>query len=135
VIAPHADEPEAPVRSNEAPVQRPTAPSSQRVERTILPKAAPTSSPSLSDEVAQLDRARDALVAGDATRALSILDAYERAKVGPTLSAEAALLRIEALVQRGEATRAATLATEFLRAHPQSPVADRMRSIIEAAPR
>jgi outer membrane protein assembly factor BamD (BamD/ComL family) len=88
---------------------------------------------SLAEEVALLDRARNALVTGDPSRALFILDSYEHAKVGTTLSAEAALLRIEALVQRGETPRAAALAKEFLRAHPQSPVADRLRAIIQTA--
>jgi hypothetical protein len=90
---------------------------------------------SLADEVALLDRARNALVTGDPSRALAILDGYDQAKVGSTLSAEATLLRIEAWVQRGETGRAAALAAEFLRDHPKSPVADRMRSIIQGAPR
>jgi hypothetical protein len=90
---------------------------------------------SLAGEVALLDQARNALVSGDPSRALLILDTYEGAQVGTTLSAEAALLRIEALVQRGDSVRAATLAQQFLRANPKSPVADRMRSIIQGAAR
>jgi hypothetical protein len=90
---------------------------------------------SLTEEVGLLDRARDALVRGDPAHAIFILDSYERTNVGTRLAAEAALLRIEALVQRGALAKAAPLAREFLRAHPETPVADRMRSIIQAAER
>jgi outer membrane protein assembly factor BamD (BamD/ComL family) len=88
---------------------------------------------SLLQEVAFLDRAREALLAGDPGRALAALDAYERARVGTRLAAEATLLRIESLLANGERARAAGLAEEFLRAHPETPVADRMRAIIHAA--
>jgi hypothetical protein len=142
------------LRSNEGPLVQPeTAPS--HATRDAVPKSQarlapvpvqPTDVPpvvreatpqlaSLAEEVALLDRARNALVTGDPSHALAILDGYERAKVGTTLSAEAALLRIEALVQRGETVRAASLATEFLRAHPKSPVADRVRAIIHSVER
>jgi hypothetical protein len=140
--------------SNESPLIQPeTAPA--HATRDAVPKAQarpapipvqPTDVPpvvsegtpklaSLAEEVALLDRARNALVTGDPSHALAILDGYERAKVGTTLSAEAALLRIEALVQRGETVRAASLASEFLRAHPKSPVADRVRAIIQSVER
>src|SRR5439155_11813628 len=83
---------------------------------------------SLVEEVALLDRAREALVAGDPRRALAALDAYERARVGTRLAAEATLLRIEGLLASGDRARAASLAAEFLRAHPERPVAGRMRT-------
>jgi hypothetical protein len=150
-----ADERVVDVSPATAPADQPAPAQPPRVEKKVAPKPAPIAAAarvepievpaatndaprataSLSEEVAMLDRARDALMRRDPIQALGILDAYERAKVGSTLSAEAALLRIEALVQRGETARAAWLAEEFLRAHPQSPVADRMRSIIQAAPR
>ena len=89
----------------------------------------------MADEVTALDRTRDALLFGDPSRALRILDEYEREKTGAKLSAEATLLRIEAWLARGERAHAASLATTFLREHPESPVADRMRAIVDAASR
>jgi len=88
---------------------------------------------SLVQEIALLDRARESLLAGDPRRTIALLDAYERARVGTSLAAEATLLRIEALLGSGEQARAASLASEFLRSHPESPVADRMRAIIHDA--
>jgi hypothetical protein len=86
----------------------------------------------LGGEIAVIDRAREALMAGDSDRTLAIVDDYERTRTAPRLAAEAAVLRIEALSHRGERTRAAALASAFLRDHPQSPVADRMRAIVDA---
>ena len=57
----------------------------------------------------------------------------DASRVGTRLAAEATLLRIESLLANGERARAAGLAEEFLRAHPETPVADRMRAIIHAA--
>jgi hypothetical protein len=90
---------------------------------------------SLVAEVAMLDRAREALLARDPNRTLRVLDGYEDAKTGPRLSSEASLLRIEALLQLGESARAVALAKAFLRDHAESPFADRMRAIVDAASR
>jgi hypothetical protein len=139
-IAAPVDEPRAPTpRASKIAAPKSAPPEAQPAPPPAEPPAAtnpkPPNTQSLAQEVALLDQAREALVKGDALRALSILDGYEAGKIGTTLSAEATLLRIEALVQRGEAARASALAQQFLRANPQSPVADRMRSIIQAAPR
>jgi|SRR5579859_1934981 len=141
---PHVDEtaepmPEAPAFEPNRPAKASPPVAVVHVEGAPIPspeRVSPSSdrlASSLADEVARLDRVRDALLSADPNRALAMLDDYQRAVPTSTLSAEATLLRIEALVQKGERDRAAGLAAEFLRAHPESPVADRMRAIVHAA--
>jgi outer membrane protein assembly factor BamD (BamD/ComL family) len=84
----------------------------------------------LSDEVVALDAARQALAAGDAAGALRAVDDHDRRFPGGALSPEATVVRIEALAARGDRAAAARLATEFLRSHPASPHAKRLRSLL-----
>ncbi len=86
----------------------------------------------LTQEVAALDEAREALASGQSERALSIVNQYERGTSAKTLLLEAQVLRIEALAQRGDAARAAKLAQAFLAEHPSSAHAARVRSLLLA---
>ncbi len=86
----------------------------------------------LEDEVAVLDGAREALASGQSDRALSIVNQYERGAAAKTLLLEAQVLRIEALVQRGDAQAAAKLAQAFLAGHASSAHAARVRSLLLA---
>jgi outer membrane protein assembly factor BamD (BamD/ComL family) len=95
-----------------------------------LAKAAPQAS--LADEVAQLQKAKLALKGGNAGQALSELTTYAQRFPRPMLGTEAAVLRIEALHQSGDATRAKTLAEGFLAKNPNSPYAARLRSLTGA---
>jgi hypothetical protein len=88
---------------------------------------------SLAEEVAQLDRARGALNAGNARHALALIDEYERVMLGTRLRDEAELLQIEALALSGQRTRAAERARRFAIAHPSSPLADRARALSQFA--
>ena len=84
-------------------------------------------------EVTVLDRAREALRAGDSAGAMRALDEHGKRFADGTLGEEAELLRIEALLERGERRAAAAEARRFLAAHPQSSHRARVRSLLRRA--
>lgn len=106
----------------------------------VVPAELPKSEPSppvrpaatLPVELDSLRRVRTALSAGDSSAALDELDRYEREIRGTQLRAEAALLRIEAMSQRGERAAASRLAADFVERHPHSPLVDRARTFVSA---
>jgi hypothetical protein len=99
------------------------------------PGAAPTASfaapqaDTLAREVELLDQARQALGRGDGTLALGTLDRFAREFPRGRLSAEAFVVRLQALMRAGRAAEARTLAEQHLRARPSSPHAQRIREI------
>jgi hypothetical protein len=127
--APPAEEPapSATPAAEEAPTAKPEAPK---------PSAKPADKPTLADEVAALDAARVAVSRGDSAAALRALDEHDRRFPGGALGQEATVLRITALAQRGDRAAATRLGRAFLDAHPTSPLAARVRSLIgeDAAP-
>lgn len=97
------------------------------------PAAAPELKPSLADEVAVLDSAREALDSSDPARALQVLEKHDKQFAAGVLSLEAKLLRIEVTLARGDRAGAIRLANEFLAAHPRSAHTSRVRSVLAAA--
>lgn len=98
------------------------------------PVVADEPAPSLEREVELLASARSALLGGDASRAVGILDTHDREFASGTLMPESQVLRIEALVQAGgneRLARAGELAKAFLSAHPKGPQARRVRAVQE----
>jgi hypothetical protein len=87
---------------------------------------------SLRDELASLDAAHVALAGGDASGALRALDDHDRRFPGGALGPESTVLRVEALARRGDRAAAARLGEAYLAAHPRSPHASRIRSLIGA---
>lgn len=87
---------------------------------------------SLADEVAQLQKAKLALKAGNPSQALSELGTYSQRFPHPVLGSEAAVLRIEAFAQSGDRARAKSLAESFLSKNPNSPYAARLRTLTGA---
>jgi TolA-binding protein len=87
----------------------------------------------LGQQVAALDRARDALASGNAAGALRLVDEYDRQFPRGALAQEATALRIEALVQQGNRDAAGRLAERFLDANPRSPHAARIRLLVQRA--
>ena len=85
---------------------------------------------SLEGEVTALDRARSALAAGDATRALELLGQYEQAFPKGALRPEATYLRIQALSKSGQRDAARELAARFLAKHPSSPHAAQLQALL-----
>jgi len=95
---------------------------------TIPPKAKKNAS-TLDAETALLDGARASLRAGRPGDALRTLDGYDARFPDGLLAPEATVVRIEALVKSGDRAGARLLGQNFLRAHPGSPLADRVRSL------
>lgn len=124
----------APAPAIEEPAVKPSAAPIEAPRAT----ARPADKPTLADEVAALDAARVALSSGNAAAALRALDDHDRRFPGGVLGMEATVLRIEALVARGDRASASRLGRAFLDAHPRSPHASRVRTLIgatdEAAP-
>jgi len=88
--------------------------------------------PTIAAEIAALDRARSAMRRQDPEAALRALDELERggaAALGP----EAAVVRAEALLARGDGAAAAAVARAFIAENPRSPHVERMREIAASA--
>ncbi|WP_437850684.1 hypothetical protein [Sorangium sp. So ce363] len=84
----------------------------------------------LEAELGALDAARTMLASGNARGALSLLDAYSRAHPRGRLSLEAEVLRIDALAKSGRSDAASQRAAAFLRRHPNSVLASRVRRYV-----
>lgn len=138
-----ADEPRSEAtpstRVEDLPSSRPPPPEPRP---TVAAGAAPrppgeVASGGLAREVALVEEARAALARGDAAAALGALDAHDREFSAGTLSPEARVLRVEALVraggeeQRREANR---LGDALLEAHPSGPHARRVRAVLGRGP-
>jgi hypothetical protein len=119
----------------ERTAQRPNPPEVARAPSASDVQPAEQAKPlTLLDELGLLKRARTALRAGDAAKALALLDRHAREGSGNGLGAEAALLRIEALAALGQRTEASELAARFVRENPNSALGDRARSFITPTP-
>jgi hypothetical protein len=81
-------------------------------------------------ELAVLDEARAAMADRDPARALAILESYGARFPRGVLGPEATVLRIEALLDAGDAAAAKRAAEAFLRASPESPYTQRIESIL-----
>lgn len=82
----------------------------------------------LSEELGALDRARLSLANGDTRRALDELDGYDRRFPGGRLQLEAEVMRIDAFAKVGRKELARQHADAFLRRHPTSVLATRVRA-------
>jgi hypothetical protein len=97
---------------------------------TSAPSFQPRLPSSLDAEVATLDRVRLALAERDASGAIRELDAYDRAFPMSVLAEEATVLRVDALMEKGDAAAAAALSRQFLVANPSSPHASHLRQVL-----
>ena len=86
--------------------------------------------PSLSGELAILERARHALLAQRPEVVLRELDSYARARSTGVFDSEAEILATEALLQQGNVGAAASRAARALERAPGGPHAARLREII-----
>ena len=84
----------------------------------------------LEREVALLDHARAALVAGQPTQALRELDIYRTQNPRGMLAAESVVLRVKALLALGQRSAAEREANPLLMAAPESRHADRLRELL-----
>jgi hypothetical protein len=116
--AAHSTPSPTPVRSPNAPAPPPN-----------VTRPAPDQ---LLSEVAELDKARSLLAARAPDRALAALDAYAERFPAGSLRLEATVLRIEALAKSGRNGQAAALAKQFLAMHAHTPLAYRVREILDS---
>jgi hypothetical protein len=93
-----------------------------------LPPAPAARAAMLSEELGALDRARLSLAKSDARRALDELDGYDRRFPGGRLQLEAEVMRIDAFAKIGRKDLARQHADTFLRRHPTSVLATRVRA-------
>ena len=117
---------------SEPPRPRPSPPPSERPRSgvpTPKPRSKPPSQRSLAQEVAQLDQVSAKLGSGDTDAALRLLEDYEHGSA-PRLSAEATLLKIEALARAGRTDEARAIAKNFVARYPDSPLVDRARAYL-----
>jgi hypothetical protein len=105
-------------------VARPSAPPA----KTVPSKGSPSAI--LSAELAMVEGARSLLSNGDARSALSVLDTYSRMYAHGHLELEAEVLRIDALSRSGQPDAASKRAETFLRKHPNSVLANRVRGFL-----
>jgi hypothetical protein len=101
-------------------------PGSPNAESERRPSA---KTPTIAREIAALDGARAALERNDPTAALAAVDSHER-EGAVALGPEATVIRVEALLARGETSKAKALARRFLVENPSTPHATRMREVI-----
>jgi len=133
---------EAPPPAEDAPPPAEAAPSRpapgtrRAVRDQLRPRAAagpatPAPSPAtrLREETTLIRDARQALRAGDAARALRVLDECRRLFPAGVLQQERERLAIEALSKDGRAAEASARATAFLRKYPDSPHAGEIRAL------
>lgn len=122
-----------PVPVVHAPIDEPIPPKSHvenppEPARPVAPsKTPPRKERTLEAEAAALANIQRALRDGMPERALSLLDAEERAWQGGALAPERAAARVFALCAAGRATEGRRLARRFLAHHPDSPLAERVR--------
>lgn len=103
------------------------------VKSTPAPRVEPkteNSASALSDELNALDGARSQLAQGDASGALSRLDAYNKSFPRGSLQLEAEVLRIDALMKSGQTDLAKKRAQTFLNKHPNSVLAARVKGLL-----
>jgi len=124
---------EEPAPATEAPSPEPPSPAAPTRPTAPLAAAPKPATSALAEEVRLLDRAREAIAGGDADAALDALARRDQRFGGGALGPEATVLRIEARLQQGDRAGAARLARGFLAAHPQSPLAARVRTLLAAA--
>ncbi len=125
--------PPPPPAPEPAPVEAaPQEPAPAPVAEPPTAEPAPLDPRKLAAEVALLDRARSQLRAHQLDAALAALDDYSRQFPAGDLDAEAEVVRIEVLIAAHDAARANALGRQFLETFPHSPLAPRVRSLIQA---
>lgn len=101
--------------------------------RAVQRAPAPAAPSDLRDQMRLLDRARTALRAGEPRRALSELARYSERYPRGAFGQEATVLRVEALKQSGQDSRASALARDFIEHHGDSPHVERVSDIAGSA--
>jgi len=130
--APRAERPRpaAVEQPPEAPPVAEVTPEPARVAPAPKAEARTHSASALAAELGALDAVRSRLASGDAGSALALLDDYSRAYPRGRLVLEAEVLRIDALAKSGQMAQAKKRAELFLKRHPKSVLASRVRTYL-----
>jgi hypothetical protein len=80
-----------------------------------------------------LKLARDAPLAADPARCLSILDRFAERFPRGSMAPEGIILRIEALMKAGDTRAARQVADAYLVSDPESPYGARVRSLLQVS--
>lgn len=123
---PDTARPEASPRRRAATSEDPSA-AREPVPRDMSDAPAGASPSALAAEAALLQAAQTALAAGDVVAALQQLERHAREFPGGVLAPERAALRVVALCAGGREKEGRAAAASFLRAHPGSVLAGRVR--------
>lgn len=127
VVAPAASLPAPEVSVPPSPVV-----TSPRERPASQPRSSSSaSSLGIQEQITLVDRARAAVAAQQPASALAALDEYQRRFPGGVLTQEATLLRIDALLARGDKASAVRLGRQFLERYPRSPMAARVKTLID----
>lgn len=111
---------------------------SKRATRTnerasLIDRSRTNSGPDLREEIRLLDLARNAIQAHQPEQALASLDTYTARFDSGAFKQEASVLRIQALAQRGDVTRASSMAKQFVESNPNSPYVGRAARIAKTS--
>jgi outer membrane protein assembly factor BamD (BamD/ComL family) len=93
-----------------------------------LPPATISGPATVGAETKLLREAAAALRAGDAARAQALLDEHASSYPGGVMAEERQAEMVSVLCARGQTARAQDAAAAFLRDHPSSPLAARVRA-------
>ena len=113
-----------------APGETALEPGEPTARLAARPKAAPSASSSLSRELQVLKQAHDAIARGNPNGALAALDDYHARFPQGALGAEETVIRVQALLARGDRAQAAAVAKKFSAAHPDSLYARRVERLV-----
>ena len=137
----HADGPatveQAPTVSGDPVARRRTRPRTRGPDAASNSTGAPgTAAPSpaadtngIEEEVRLMRAAHQALTKGDHQHALSLLTAHARRFPNGKMVKERKVARMVALCEAGRGDESRALRDDFLRAHPNSPLASRVRGV------
>ena len=103
---------------------------SPRAAPAVRPARAAASDERLSREVTALELANAALGAKQPDAALRALDDYAQKFPRGALQSDATVLRVRALVARGDRAAAQRLADAYSAAHPDSPFTRRLDALV-----
>jgi hypothetical protein len=129
--APQPETPPLPSAASFAPLDE-SAPAASAAAPATSASAPPPST--LGDETKALDRVRDHLTAGRTTQALSEIQRYRAQWPRGALAAEAAILRVDALLRSGNRAEADREAEALIKRAPESRYATRARALLGYKP-
>jgi hypothetical protein len=108
-------------------------PAEASVKAVGKPRPVAVPSSSLSRELQVLKQAHEALARGNPNGALAALDDYHARFPQGALGAEETVIRVRALLARGDRARATAVAHQFSAAHPDSLYARRVELLVSDA--